>query len=266
MQSAQEPVGDRFPEKGKLGLFVAACPAPTAETPRLTDSTVRGGAVDRAVVCCLVRSPIPVGLAADPMLIESEDSRTARASKLIWPLESSQDAARCPVPLVDTTDATVGADTCPGWEPPLALTVHASTDPLDVTAPPSQALDNDTTSSPTSVRLDSFTSEITMHPSAPLLQKPTQTKAPVTSTVAPKRSSTRLANDKLAMIPAARRGEVLLMRRFEPEIASKPPGACGGVDSVFNDGVSCGNADKMKDMFPFRRANMGRRNAGVIIA
>jgi hypothetical protein len=75
---------------------------------------------------------------------------------------------------------------------------------------------------------------------------------------APKRSSSRLANNKLAQIPISRRGEVLLMRRFDT-VASD-------LDGVFKAGLTSGFADKVLDTFPMWRASASTAREGLLIA
>jgi hypothetical protein len=62
---------------------------------------------------------------------------------------------------------------------------------------------------------------------------------------APKRNSSRLASSKLAKIPIARCGEVLLMRRFDMEP--------GELDGVFKGCLSSGYADKVLGAFPLQK-------------
>lgn len=61
------------------------------------------------------------------------------------------------------------------------------------------------------------------------------------------------------MVPTARRGEVLLMRRFDLASSSSdtPTQVAGKLDDVFNNGVPCAQANKAKDMFPIKGLNMG---------
>jgi len=71
------------------------------------------------------------------------------------------------------------------------------------------------TPSPGALALHAFVSAV-VQPILPLASKPSRPTPTAQSTLAlPKRSSTRLKNNALAKVPAARRGEVLLMRRFD---------------------------------------------------
>jgi hypothetical protein len=83
--------------------------------------------------------------------------------------------------------------------------------------------------SPTSFeeRLECFLDAIQKKKASPLLAVPT--RPAVQPSKAPKRSSYRLASSKLARIPIARCGKVLLMRRFGMEL-----------DRVFKAGLSGG--------------------------
>jgi hypothetical protein len=74
---------------------------------------------------------------------------------------------------------------------------------------------------------------------------------------APKRSNSRLANSKLAKIPTTRRGEVLLMRRFNMD--------AGELDRVFKGALLAGDADKVLDAFPMRKANTRKTREGLLI-
>lgn len=74
------------------------------------------------------------------------------------------------------------------------------------------------------------------------------------------------ANNKLAKIPVTRHGKVLLMHRFELDTGNKNSETNSGINDVFHDGISHEHANKVKEMFPFRKVNMGRRNPSVIIA
>jgi hypothetical protein len=65
------------------------------------------------------------------------------------------------------------------------------------------------------------------------------------------------------MIPTARRGEVLLMRRFELAANGE---ATSGLNGVFNPGVSRGNGNVVLDMFPMRKNAPNRCQEGVIVA
>jgi hypothetical protein len=97
----------------------------------------------------------------------------------------------------------------------------------------------------------------------PLIKQPPRPPPVAPVTDAPKRSSSHLANKKLALIPTARRGEVLLMRRFELVANCE---ATSGLNGVFNPGVSRENADVVLNMFPLRKKAPSRRQVGVIIA
>jgi hypothetical protein len=65
------------------------------------------------------------------------------------------------------------------------------------------------------------------------------------------------------MIPTARRGEVLLIWRFE--LAANVE-ATSGLNGVFNRRVSRGNADVVLDMFLMRKKAPNGCQEGVIIA
>jgi hypothetical protein len=75
-----------------------------------------------------------------------------------------------------------------------------------------------------------------------------------------KRSSSRLASSKLPKILIARRGEVLLMRRF-----AAIGEATSDLNGVFNPGVSRGNADVVLDMFPSLKKTPGEHQEGVLV-
>jgi hypothetical protein len=90
-------------------------------------------------------------------------------------------------------------------------------------------------------RLDRFVDVIQKRPNPPLLAAPTCPTVQATPFVAPKRSSSGLANTELARIPVARCGKVLLMRRLDME--------AGELDRVFKGGWSGGYADKVLDAF-----------------
>jgi hypothetical protein len=78
-----------------------------------------------------------------------------------------------------------------------------------------------------------------------------------TPSEAPKRISSRLANNKLAAIPITRRGEVLLMHRFDM--------AAGELDAVFKVGLSGGYTDNVPDVFPLRKVSASTTRKGVLI-
>jgi hypothetical protein len=69
--------------------------------------------------------------------------------------------------------------------------------------------------------------------------------------MAPKRSSSRLANNKLAKIPIARRG-VLCMCHFDMEASD--------LNRAFK-----GLADKVLSAFPLRKANVSKAREEVLI-
>jgi hypothetical protein len=103
--------------------------------------------------------------------------------------------------------------------------------------------------SPTSSedRLDSFLDVIQNKPTSPLLAAPTRPTVLSAPSVAPKRSCSRLANNKLAKIPITRHGEVLLMRRFDMEASD--------LNGAFSSGLSGGLIDKVLDTFPSLKAS-----------
>lgn len=68
------------------------------------------------------------------------------------------------------------------------------------------------------------------------------------------------------MIPIARRGEVLLMQRFDLDPAEQDAQGSSTVNDVFHNGVPCRKANKVKDMFPIKSANMGRSCSSGITA
>ncbi|CAL4906951.1 unnamed protein product [Urochloa decumbens] len=239
MQRDATPVADHFPEKEKLGcLSVLQRPPSSARRPGLG----RHMATQRTQQ--LWRRSARWNLPGARPSYPPRSKRSHDAQPAVEVVQTS------PPPEIIESPACDGGSSSPA---PVAEPEHPTTCDAD------QA-------SPIRMRLDAFTQEITKRTTTPLLQKPPRNKPAAATLVAPKRSSTRLANDKLAKIPAARRGEVLLMRRFELDPSSKTAGANGDLNGVFQDVVSCGHADKMKDMFPFRKANMGRRSLGVIIA
>jgi hypothetical protein len=64
--------------------------------------------------------------------------------------------------------------------------------------------------------------------------------------------------EKLAKIQISRRGEVLLMRRFDMEASE--------LDSVFKASLTGGFADKVLDTLPIRRASASEaRREGLLI-
>jgi hypothetical protein len=75
--------------------------------------------------------------------------------------------------------------------------------------------------------------------------------------VAPKRSSSRLANNKLAKIPIVSRGEVLLMHRFNMEASD--------LNNAFSSGVLGGLADMVLDTFPSQKASASKAREEVLI-
>jgi hypothetical protein len=74
--------------------------------------------------------------------------------------------------------------------------------------------------------------------------------------VATKRSSSRLANSKLAKIPVARCGEILLMRRLDMGSSE--------LDGTFRASLSGDFADKVLDSFPLRKANANKARVELL--
>nr|CAB3450262.1 unnamed protein product [Digitaria exilis] len=137
---------------------------------------------------------------------------------------------------------------------------------------PAQLAAVDEPASADTLQLDQFSELITKRISTPLLPKATRNMVPAppplpssrSNAAKPMRNSSRLANSKLAKIPVARRGEVLLMRRFDLATAEQGGQATGTVDCVFDNGVPRGHAEKVMDMFPLRRADMGLLSEAVV--
>jgi hypothetical protein len=71
--------------------------------------------------------------------------------------------------------------------------------------------------SPAAKCLEPFAAKIQKKPTPPFLAAPIRPAVQPTPSEVPKRSSSRLANSKLAKILITRRGEVLLMRCFNME-------------------------------------------------
>jgi hypothetical protein len=144
-------------------------------------------------------------------------------------------------------------DTSP---PSTAATVQVSVstdhdEPIggDIVVPASPASSED--------RLDCFLDAIQKKPASPLLAAPTNPAVQLAPSEAPRRSSSRLANNKLFRIPISRRGEVLLMRRFDMEASE--------LDGVFKAGLTGDFADKVLDSLPIRKASASMAREGLLI-
>jgi hypothetical protein len=137
-------------------------------------------------------------------------------------------------------------DALPGFGPTDRVVGAFAHEPAD-----GSSGDIPTPKSPGAKRLEQFVGEIQKHATSPLIKQPPRPPLVAPVTDAPKRNSSHLENNKLAMILTARRGEVLLMRRFELAANSE---ATSGFNGVFNPGVSCGNDDVVLDMFPMRKS------------
>jgi hypothetical protein len=119
--------------------------------------------------------------------------------------------------------------------------------------------------SPTSSedRLNSFLDVIHNKPTSPLLAAPTRPTVLSAPSVAPKRSCSRLANNKLAKIPITHHGEVLLMGRFDMEasdlnevlLTRRFDMEASDLNGAFSSGLSGGLIDKVLDTFPSRKAS-----------
>lgn len=265
MQSSNLPTKDHFPEKEKLGLSAAVQTTSSPVAPRLMSPTLtlqvatKGSMLDPAASCYLMRHAMEDKRAPDPMLIEWRAHVRASPSRPPLALEASR-CTPAVSPTLRVTRATPhravhrsGAESSPvcGCQPTPAPTPRSGS-PVDHASTATR-------------KLDAFTREVTKRTSTGLAPKPLQPKPAATAAAEPsKRSSARLANSKLAKIPTARRGEVLLMRRFEIDPADQAPHAADALNGVFHSGVPCGHADKAKDMFPLRRANMGSSPGGII--
>jgi hypothetical protein len=94
-------------------------------------------------------------------------------------------------------------------------------------------------------RLDLFVGEIQKNTALLLIKQPPRPLLVTPTVDAAKHSSSRLANRKLAKIPIAHHGEILLMRRFAANGE-----ATRDLNGVFNTKVTRGNVDVVLDMFP----------------
>jgi hypothetical protein len=106
-------------------------------------------------------------------------------------------------------------------------------------------------------RLNFFLDAIQKKSTSTLLAAPTRPSVLPTPSAAPKRSSSRLANNKLAGFPIARRGEVLLMQCFDMTSSA--------LNDAFSSGLSGGLADKVLDAFPSRKENASKAREEVLI-
>ncbi|CAL4956732.1 unnamed protein product [Urochloa decumbens] len=255
-----QPTASCSPEKEKQ-----ESPRSPADTSATTNSTAKMPPArhvathcpeDPATVCCPLRPAPGADMGADPMLIEWEVSSLAPDPKMIRPLPPHED------------DNSVPAQTPTGVQSPLEAPGgdrHGSNGATRQSGQP-QAESLAQHSSPIAEseevaaarRLDAFASDISCRISTPLA-KPTRTNVKALAPEPSKRSSIRLANNKLAKIPTARRAEVLLMRRFDIEPSDNNSGQSSSrnLDTVFHEGVSCGHAGNVKSMFPTRKYAAG---------
>ncbi|CAL5095579.1 unnamed protein product [Urochloa decumbens] len=248
-----QPTAVCFPEKEKQEPNRAP-QADTSTTTNSTDEQVSPPCLaDYATVCCQLRPAPRAAPGLDPMLIEWGASTLPPSPKMIRPLAMAEeydnnDSAQPPTgaqsPLEDALeDHLVGVGLTGQLEHQQAVSLTQPGRPVLASEDEAAAQ-----------RLDMFAAEISHRISTPLAHPKRKAKK-LPEIELPKRSSTRLANNKLAKIPAARRGEVLLMRRFDIEPSDNASGALArrNLDTVFHDGVSCGHAGNVKSMFPERK-------------
>jgi hypothetical protein len=120
----------------------------------------------------------------DPMLLERELCFSVPPSRAIEPaLDTS------PPSTAVTVQASISTD-------------HDEPTGGDIAVPALLACSED--------RLDCFLDAIHKKPASPLLAAPTRLAVQLAPSRPPRRSSSRLANNKLARIPISRRGQVLL--------------------------------------------------------
>jgi len=116
-----------------------------------------------------------------------------------------------------------------------------------------------------SAELERFTASVLRQVSTPLAPKPSRQRTPAPpATDKPKRSS-RLASTALAKVPAAKRGEVILMRRFELLADNAPvcDSARRAYSNVYQSGLTRSHAEAIKEICPSRRTTSTRGSASI---
>jgi len=111
--------------------------------------------------------------------------------------------------------------------------------------------------------LEHFAENLVVHLRTPLADAlPRRSRASTKpATEAPKRrSSSRLANDKMAKFPAAKRGELLLMRRFDivgGDNAVSTDAKCS-YDQIYRDGLKQDHVEAINELCPSLETAVGR--------
>ncbi|CAO2035434.1 unnamed protein product [Urochloa humidicola] len=128
-----------------------------------------------------------------------------------------------------------------------------------------------TSRTPVPDQVDSFIADIRKPLDTPIVSNPFGSRVPATpppppppaTVLAARRSSARLANGKLAKVPAAKRGEIILMRRFDIIDEAKPvtSEAKAKYENVYRGGMESNHVESVQEMFPTRRSAAGRGHA-----
>ncbi|CAL5009605.1 unnamed protein product [Urochloa decumbens] len=246
---------DCFPKKEKQSSVVRA-PTTTVRdgTSRPSGTApvrpVQGCTKDTAAICFRPREATTDESVPDPMLLEFS-LRGAHMPRLIRSV-----ATPPPSPLAPA--ARPDSESCGHSGTP----EDQAQDAMEEAATQEAPVGDDQAQDEEEQRLEQFMNVITKHNSTPLAPKPARSR--MVASEAPKRSSTRLATNKLAKIPAARRGEVLLMQRFNMEPSEGTITTSGELDVAFHAGITCGKATNVKTMFPSRKPAVERRLPGIL--
>ena len=88
---------------------------------------------------------------------------------------------------------------------------------------------------------------------------------PVVVVHVPPPTSSRLASTALAKVPAAKRGEVILMRRFAILVDNAPvcDSARRAYSNVYQSGLTRSHAEAIKEICPSRRTTSTRGSASI---
>lgn len=170
-----------------------------------------------------------------------------------------------PPPLGDDTEGCTPLSASPALVVDVVLAA-STTPPLADPSPSSPRRSSPRRNSPPSSaarRLDLFTGIIQKLNVLPLITQPAPPLPAASTTGAPWRSSTRLASRKLAKIPRACHGEVLLMLRFEMATKGEP---CTTADETFTSGITRDRVEQVLGMFSLHKATSGRRQGVAFIA
>ena len=118
-------------------------------------------------------------------------------------------------------------------------------------------------------RLARYTEEVQQMRRSPLLSNPPKQKPPARRLPIQTRS-TRIAAQKLAHIPASKRGEMLLMQRMgvPPPPAPVTPASKRALEAIFTDNLTETQIVALDELFPAANCKAGRapRCAALVVA